>query len=86
MNYQIRPDGPVSEVLQAPRRCLAVRRAALPIRSLAPGVISTIEIPAGSHTNTAADPLSDDLRQALEAINGTAGLRIAWPKPGLTFD
>jgi hypothetical protein len=31
----------------------------------------TIQIQAGSHTITAADPLPDDLRQALEAINGT---------------
>ena len=29
----------------------------------------TIEIQAGRHTITAADPLADDLRQALEAIN-----------------
>ena len=31
----------------------------------------TIEIQAGDHTITAADPLPDDLRQALEAITGT---------------
>jgi hypothetical protein len=31
----------------------------------------TIEIQAGPHTITAADPLPGDLRQALEAINGT---------------
>jgi DDE family transposase len=31
----------------------------------------TIEIQAGPHTITAADPLPDDLRQALEAINST---------------
>jgi hypothetical protein len=31
----------------------------------------TIEIQAGPHTITAADPLPDDLRQALEAIHGT---------------
>ena len=29
----------------------------------------TIQIQAGPHTITAADPLPDDLRQALEAIN-----------------
>ena len=29
----------------------------------------TIEIQAGHHTITAADPLPDDLRQALDAIN-----------------
>ena len=29
----------------------------------------TIEIQAGDHTITAADPLPDDLRQALDAIN-----------------
>ena len=29
----------------------------------------TIEIRAGQHTITAADPLPDDLRQALDAIN-----------------
>ena len=31
----------------------------------------SITIQAGSHTITAADPLTDELRQALEAINGT---------------
>ena len=30
----------------------------------------TIQIQAGPHTITAADPLPDDLREALEAING----------------
>ena len=29
----------------------------------------TVQIQAGAHTVTAADPLPDDLRQALEAIN-----------------
>ncbi len=29
----------------------------------------TIQIQGGPHTITAADPLPDDLRQALEAIN-----------------
>jgi hypothetical protein len=29
----------------------------------------TIQIQAGQHTITAADPLPDDLRQALDAIN-----------------
>ena len=29
----------------------------------------TIQIQAGEHVITAADPLSDDLRQAIEAIN-----------------
>ena len=33
----------------------------------------TIEIQAGDHTITAADPLPDDLRDALEAINRTNG-------------
>jgi hypothetical protein len=32
----------------------------------------TIEIQAGAHTITAADPLPDDLRHALEAINATS--------------
>jgi hypothetical protein len=31
----------------------------------------TIQIQAGPHTITAADPLPDELRQALEEINGT---------------
>jgi hypothetical protein len=31
----------------------------------------TIEIQAGPHTITAADPVPDDLRQALDAISGT---------------
>jgi Transposase DDE domain len=31
----------------------------------------TIQIQAGPHTITAADPIPDELRQALEAINGT---------------
>jgi hypothetical protein len=33
----------------------------------------TIQIQAGSHTITAADPLPDDLRQAIDAINGRTG-------------
>jgi hypothetical protein len=33
----------------------------------------TIEIKAGQHTITAADPLPDDLRQALNAINQAGG-------------
>jgi len=33
----------------------------------------TIEIQAGAHTITAADPLSDDLRQALDRINRRPG-------------
>jgi hypothetical protein len=32
----------------------------------------TIEIQAGDHILTAADPIPDDLRQALDAINGRA--------------
>jgi hypothetical protein len=32
----------------------------------------TIQIQAGPHVITAADPLPDDLRQALEAINSTS--------------
>ena len=32
----------------------------------------TIQIQAGPHTITAADPLPDNLRQALEAINNTS--------------
>ena len=35
----------------------------------------TIQIQAGDHIITAADPLPDDLRQALEAINGAADVR-----------
>ena len=31
----------------------------------------TIEVQAGPHTITAADPLPDDLRQALEAIDSS---------------
>ncbi len=31
----------------------------------------TIQIQAGDHVITAADPIPDDLRQALDAINGT---------------
>jgi hypothetical protein len=31
----------------------------------------TIQIQAGPHVITAADPLPDELRQALETINGT---------------
>jgi len=31
----------------------------------------TIEIQAGPHVITAADPLPDDLRQAPDSINGT---------------
>jgi transposase len=34
----------------------------------------TVQIQAGPHTITAADPIPDELRQALEAINGTHGL------------
>ena len=34
----------------------------------------TIEIQAGEHTITATDPLTSELRQALEAINSTSGL------------
>jgi len=32
----------------------------------------TIQIQAGNHTITAADPLPDDLRQAIEALNNTS--------------
>src|SRR3984885_4726521 len=35
----------------------------------------TIQIQAGQHTVTAADPLPDDLRQALNAINARAEIR-----------
>jgi hypothetical protein len=35
----------------------------------------TIEIQAGQHTITAADPIPDDLRQALNAINAPAEVR-----------
>jgi hypothetical protein len=31
----------------------------------------TTRIPVGPHTVTAADPIPDELRQALEAIRGT---------------
>ena len=34
----------------------------------------TIEVQAGTHTITATDPLTSELRQALEAINSTSGL------------
>jgi len=34
----------------------------------------TIEIQAGTHTITATDPLTSELRHALEAINSTSGL------------
>ena len=34
----------------------------------------TIEIQAGDHTNTAADPLPDEFREALEAIHPTCAL------------
>ena len=34
----------------------------------------TIQIQAGPHTITAADPLPEELRQALDAINGTRQL------------
>jgi len=34
----------------------------------------TIKIQAGEHTITATDPLTSELRQALEAINNTSGL------------
>jgi hypothetical protein len=33
----------------------------------------TIQIQAGPHTITAADPLPGDLRNAIDAINGRAG-------------
>jgi len=33
----------------------------------------TIQIQAGPHTFTAADPIPDDLRQALDQIHGRAG-------------
>jgi len=33
----------------------------------------TIQIQAGPHTITAADPLPDDLRQAIDHLNGQAG-------------
>jgi hypothetical protein len=33
----------------------------------------TIQVQAGQHTITAADPLPDDLRQALDAINRACG-------------
>jgi hypothetical protein len=34
----------------------------------------TIEVQAGTHTITATDPLTSELRQALEAINSISGL------------
>ena len=34
----------------------------------------TIEIQAGKHTITAADPLPDDLAEALQALRGASGL------------
>jgi hypothetical protein len=33
----------------------------------------TVEIQAGAHTITAADPLPDDLRDALDRIHGRSG-------------
>ena len=39
----------------------------------------TIQIQAGPHTITAADPLPDDLRQALERSPGPVGLRANVP-------
>jgi hypothetical protein len=42
----------------------------------------TVQIQAGPHVITAADPLPDKLRQAIEAINGTADLRTALPNSG----
>ena len=45
----------------------------------------TIQIQAGRQTITAADPLPDDLRQALEAINSPARCAlirpVEWPSP-----
>jgi hypothetical protein len=41
----------------------------------------TIQIQAGQHTVTAADPIPDDLRQALSAINAPAEMRTS-PKIG----
>ena len=38
----------------------------------------TIQIQAGDHVITVADPLPDELRQAIEAINGSRWL--VWPK------
>jgi hypothetical protein len=35
----------------------------------------SIEIQAGDHVITVADPIPDDLRQALDAINGRTGAR-----------
>ena len=35
----------------------------------------TIQIQAGPHTITAADPVPDDLRQAIDAINGRTDAR-----------
>jgi hypothetical protein len=48
----------------------------------------TIQIQAGPGTITAADPLADDLRHALEAINTPADLRtkLSWPKSGNNDD
>jgi hypothetical protein len=46
----------------------------------------TIQIQAGQHTITAADPLPDDLRQALDAINRISRYALIWPKSGRTTD
>ncbi len=50
----------------------------------------TIEIQAGRQTITAADPLPDDLRQALSAINASEdthefGLSQGWRRPARCF-
>ena len=44
----------------------------------------TIQIQAGQHTVTAADPIPDDLRQALSAINAPAEVRtnLSYSKSG----
>ncbi|WP_405065540.1 hypothetical protein [Kribbella sp. NBC_01510] len=47
----------------------------------------TIEIQAGAHTITAADPLPDDLREILRTIHGRDGAHSAQVRssPGLTL-
>ena len=42
----------------------------------------TIQIQADDHIITAADPLPEDLRDAIDAISSTAGCALVWPKSG----
>jgi hypothetical protein len=44
----------------------------------------TIQIRAGNHTITAADPLPGDLRDALDSIHRHSAAQLTWPNSGLT--